>query len=107
MFEFALFILVFIGIMAVSALIFGSWFLIMIVRGIAGFLGFRPMPPATPIGPRRPSGAVQIGPMPNQRNCPYELCKSPNDSAARFCRRCGRELAAPSPVKVTRRAAMW
>ena len=104
MFEFILFLAIFIGIMAVSALIFGSWFLIMLFRGIAGFLGLRSTPP--PIGPRRPSGAVQIGPVPNQRICPYELCKSPNDVTARFCRRCGREMVAPSPVKV-RRAAVW
>ena len=33
--EFILFILIFVGIMAVSALIFGGWFLVMIIRGIA------------------------------------------------------------------------
>ncbi len=31
--EFILFILIFVGIMAVSALIFGGWFLVMIIRG--------------------------------------------------------------------------
>jgi hypothetical protein len=106
MFEFLLFIAIFIGIMAVSALVFGSWFLIMLVRGIGGFLGFLPTPPKQ-IGPKRPSGAVQIGPVLNQRICPFELCKSPNDSAARFCRRCGRELSPPAPVNVRRRAAVW
>lgn len=106
MFEFILFIAIFVGIMVVSALIFGSWFLVMVFRGIAGFLGLRPTPPAMPIGSKRPSGAVQIGPVANQRVCQYELCKSPNDLSARFCRRCGRELAAPSPVRV-RRAAVW
>jgi hypothetical protein len=104
MFEFILFLAIFVGIMAISALIFGSWFIIMLVRGIAGFFGVRQNPP--PIGPRRPSGAVQIGPVPNQRICPYELCKSPNDPTARFCRRCGREMAPATPVKV-RRAAVW
>jgi hypothetical protein len=105
MFEFILFLAIFVGIMAVSALIFGSWFLLMVFRGIAGFLGLRPTPPP-PIGPRRPSGAVQIGPPGSQRLCSYELCKSPNESSARFCRRCGREMAAPARVNV-RRAAVW
>src|SRR3954464_14955731 len=103
--EFILFLAIFIGIMAVSALIFGGWFMVMLVRGIAGFLGFRNEPKA--IGPRRPSGAAQIGPVPpaNMRLCPYELCKSPNDVNARFCRRCGRKLIA-QPVPI-RRAAVW
>ena len=105
--EFILFIAVFVGIMVISALIFGGWFLVMIVRGIASFLGLRPAPmgPAA-IGPRRPSGAVQIGPVPNQRTCPYELCKASNDSSARFCRRCGRQLGAPVRQDV-RRVATW
>jgi len=103
--EFILFVAIFIGIMAVSALIFGGWFLVMIGRGIAAFLGVRPQPPG--IGPRRPSGAFQIGPVPpNQRQCPYELCKAGNDAAARFCRRCGRELGTPVRAQV-RRAAVW
>jgi hypothetical protein len=104
--EFILFLAIFIGIMAVSALIFGGWFIVMIVRGIAGFLGLRH---PQPIGPRRPSGAAQIGPVPamgpGMRPCPYELCKSPNDINAKFCRRCGRKLIA-QPVQV-RRAAVW
>ena len=106
--EFILFVAIFIGIMAVSALIFGGWFLVMIGRAIAAFLGVRPDAPA--VGPRRPSGAYPIGPVPppppNQRTCPYELCKAGNDMTARFCRRCGRELGAPVRTQV-RRAAVW
>jgi len=122
MFEFILFLAIFIGIMAISALIFGGWFIVMLVRGIGGFLGIRPTPPPIPVGPRRPSGAVQIGPIRqvqggqvrqvqdgpliNQCICAYELCKATNDINAKFCRRCGRELVVPSPVRV-RRAAVW
>ena len=48
--EFILFVAIFVGIMAVSALIFGGWFLVMLVRGIATFLGLRTAPPpAIPI----------------------------------------------------------
>ena len=103
--EFLLFVLIFVGIMTVSALVFGGWFLVMLVRGIGTFLGLRQAGPG-PIGVRRPSGAVQIGPVPNQRTCPYELCRATNDSSARFCRRCGRELGAPLRPQV-RRAAVW
>jgi len=104
--EFVLFLAIFIGIMTISAFIFGSWVVISLFRGVGTFFGVRPVPPPTPIGPRRPSGAVQIGPVPNQRICQYELCKSPNDVSARFCRRCGREMVAVAPVKI-RRAAVW
>lgn len=104
--EFILFVAIFIGIMAVAALVFGGWFIVMIFRGVAGFLGLRSTP-AEPRGFRRPSGAVQLPPLgANQRLCPYELCKAPNDMPAKFCRRCGRELGAPHRVNV-RRAAVW
>lgn len=111
--EFIIFLIIFVGVISVSVLVFGGWFLVMLVRGIAGFLGMRGSEPAA-IGHRRPSGARQIGPVPPPLPgaaaaygppCPYELCKSPNDPHARFCRRCGRKLAAQH-VNV-RRAAAW
>jgi hypothetical protein len=101
--EFILFTLIFVGIMAVSALIFGGWFLVMLVRGIAAFFGVRSEPP--PIGPRR-AGGVQVGPPMSRRLCSYELCRAPNEGNARFCRRCGRPLSAPIHAHV-RRAAVW
>jgi hypothetical protein len=107
--EFILFLVIFVGIMAVSALVFGGWFIVMIARGIGAFLGVRPSGPPVPQAPygvRRPSGAVQTGPVAGQRVCAYELCKAPNDATARFCRRCGRQLAAPARVQVSR-AAVW
>jgi hypothetical protein len=111
--EFILFLVIFVGIMAVSALVFGGWFLVMIARGIGAFLGVRPAgvpqpPPGQPMpyGFQRPSGAVQTGPVAGHRVCAYELCKADNDGTARFCRRCGRQLAAPARVRVNR-AAVW
>src|SRR3954453_14451085 len=106
--EFILFIAIFVGIMAVSALIFGGWFLVMIVRGLASFLGLRPAPVTGPaaIGPRRPSGAEQKGRGEKKRNCPYGFWKAGNGGSARLCRRCGRELGAPLHPHV-RRAATW
>ena len=107
--EFILFLVIFVAIMFVSALVFGGWFIVMIARGIGAFLGVRsggPQLPPQPHGFRRPSGAVQTGPVVGQRTCAYELCKAPNDATARFCRRCGRQLAAPARVQVSR-AAVW
>jgi len=115
--EFILFLVIFVGIMAVSALVFGGWFIVMIARGIGAFLGVRvlggnngnnryPVAQGNDPGVRRPSGSVQTGPIVGQRACAYELCKAPNDATARFCRRCGRQLAAPARVQVSR-AAVW
>jgi hypothetical protein len=106
--EFILFLVIFVGIMAISTLVFGGWFIVMIARGIGAFLGVRNGPPQAPQQPhgfRRPGG-VQTGPVAGQRTCAYELCKAPNDGTARFCRRCGRQLAAPARVQVSR-AAVW
>ena len=119
--EFILFVIIFVGIMAVSALIFGGWFLVMLARGIGSFLGLRagptpyphqgaapPLPNAAPYGGgvHQLNGAVQTGPVTDLRPCAYELCKAENDASARFCRRCGRQLAAPARVRVSR-AAVW
>ena len=43
--EFILFVLTFVGIMTVSALVFGGWFLVMLIRGIGTFLGLRQVQP--------------------------------------------------------------
>jgi hypothetical protein len=103
--EIVLFVAIFVGIMAISALVFGGWFIVMVVRGIATFLGLRSAdaPPRLQNQRARP---IQSGPPGEQRLCPYELCKSTNDLSARFCRRCGRELGAPRVVRV-QRAAAW
>jgi hypothetical protein len=104
--EFFLFIAIFIGVMVLAVLVFGGWFLVMLIRGIGNFLGIRSDVPG--IEPRRASGAMKIGPVlsSSTRLCDHELCRAPNDSAARYCRRCGRKLAVPQSVSV-RRAAVW
>jgi hypothetical protein len=111
--EVAIFAIIFVGILAVSTVVFGGWFVVTIVRGIATFLGIIPGPPRP--DPRRfgyrrgrpmidaPAASV---PEAGQRLCPYELCKSTNDLHARFCRRCGRQMGPAKPVSV-RRAAGW
>jgi hypothetical protein len=108
--EFFIFVLIFVAIMFVSALVFGGWFLVLIVRGVAGFLGIRSAQTQQQLRPnyrRMPGGGgVQTGPVVGQRLCQYELCKASNDGTARFCRRCGRELTRPAQVSV-RRAALW
>ena len=104
--EFLLFLAVFFGIMVIAALLFGGWFIIMIVRGVASFLGLRH--DVAPIEPTRPSGAARIGPVltPRTGQCGNPLCRAPNEPKARFCRRCGQTVHRAERSGVSR-AAVW
>ena len=89
-------ILVFIGVIFVTALIFAVWVVVSIVRAVVRgmFMIFR--------GGRK----VPIVPMAVRgRICDNARCRASNPAAARFCRRCGRELPGSTRVSV-RRAAM-
>jgi hypothetical protein len=88
-------ILVFIGVIFLTALIFGVWVVVSIVRavvkGLFMLFGGRKLPPM-PLAVRG-------------RVCGNDRCRAANPGPARFCRRCGRELPGATRVSV-RRAAM-
>ena len=89
--------LIVIGVLLVSALVFGGWLIVSIVRLIGRALGPSPRPNALPM------------PAVNRVRCTREGCRAENPTPARFCRRCGRilnvrEAAATAP---SRRVAMW
>jgi hypothetical protein len=89
-------ILIFIGVIAVTAVVFGFWLIVTIIRGVfrgAAYLAGVDRQPALPQSGRSVT-------------CPHENCHAANPSIARFCRRCGRELPRTQHVAV-RRAAMW
>ena len=77
------FIFIFLGVMIVTAIIFGVWiivtFLKLIARGIASI--FR-------IGDPPRAHQVSAG----EYMCPRRGCRAINPSSAHFCRRCGQEL---------------
>lgn len=89
-------ILIFIGVMAVTLLVFGIWLAVTIIRGVAR--GFTHL-----IGGNQPATLPQMG---RGIACSNPSCRAPNPGTARFCRRCGRELPQAQRVSV-RRAAMW
>jgi hypothetical protein len=92
-------LLIFAVVIVMTALLFGGWLIVSIIRLIFRALGavFSPTPPM----PRRVS--VASAPL---VTCPNARCRSANPIAARFCRRCG--VAIPTPQHVAaRRAAMW
>jgi hypothetical protein len=90
-------ILVFIAIMVITALVFGGWLIVSILRllgkGIGALLGMNgPHPPLLPPSP------------PHTVRCGFEKCRAINADRARFCRRCGKVLnvvaAPPRPRKL-------
>ena len=89
-------VLIFIGVIALTAVIFGSWVIFTLVRLVLRGLGGLFAPPALPPMPGATRGVV----------CDNEYCRAVNPGTARFCKRCGRKL--PESQRVTvRRAAMW
>jgi hypothetical protein len=98
-------IFVFIAVIAVTAVLFGLWLVMVVVRLCVSLL----------IGVCRMIGRfwnVMIyqdsRPLAGQAaECSNVLCKALNPSEARFCRRCGRDLSVPAQQVSVRRAAMW
>jgi hypothetical protein len=89
-------IIIFLGVIAVTALVFGLWVFVTIVKLIARGLAAIVAPSSLPPMPTAMRGMT----------CPNGQCHAVNPGGARFCRRCGRELPAAQHVTV-RRAAMW
>jgi hypothetical protein len=94
-------ILIFFGVIAMTAVVFCVWIVVTIVRLIfRGIVGAgRVMLP----------NAAKLPPMPAATRgivCQHPDCRATSPAGARFCRRCGRELPQPQRV-VARRAAMF
>ena len=85
-------IFIFIAIMVISALVFGGWLIVSILRllgkGIGTLLGLNHGPaPLLPPGP------------PHTVRCAFEKCRAINADRARFCRRCGKVLNVAAPAR--------
>jgi hypothetical protein len=74
-------ILIFVAVIAMTAIVFGIWFMVMLLklagRGIGALFGLG-------VESRQISGPML--------RCPRQRCHAVNPSPARFCRRCGQEL---------------
>lgn len=95
MFEYVLMLLLFLGVIAVTALIFVAWMVFtlvrMVLRGIVSLF----TPSSHPSLPMPRQGIV----------CTNRKCQTLNVNSASFCRRCGGELPQAQRVDV-RRVAM-
>jgi hypothetical protein len=89
-------ILVFVAVIAVTAVLFGGWLVVTVVRGLVRGLGLLLDPPRP-----RPTALT-----PDRVLCPRARCHAENPTGAQFCRRCGKPLAEPIPVPVRRAAVL-
>src|SRR5947209_8425976 len=104
--EFFLALFIFLGVMAVTALIFGGWVVVRIFRGIGSLIGMSSTrrPPARQIYvpmqmPQQPGVAAGF------MQCRVNGCRHVNPADAKFCRHCGHAFP-PAQSATARRVAM-
>jgi ribosomal protein L40E len=98
--EWAITIFVFIGVIAVTAVVFVFWVAVMILKLI-----LRAGTALAHVGAAK--GGSQVAQASAGRvACRNDRCRAMNPATARFCRRCGHELHQPQQVPM-HRAAMW
>jgi len=98
MFETIVTILIFVAVIAITAVLFGGWLVLTIVRA----LGRAILPPkreAEELPMLQTTSAITAC-------CRNDRCRAENPAAASFCRRCGTSMRAVQQVPV-RRVAMW
>ena len=93
-------ILVFLGVIAISAVLFVFWLAWEILR-LTCVLVWRIFS-----GGRGASQTIQAKPV-DVIVCPNPRCRGDNPSAARFCRRCGSGMPQAQHVLARRAAAVW
>jgi hypothetical protein len=94
MYEVLVTILIFIGVIAVTVLLFGGWLVVALVRGFTRLL----------IGPEPATGRQRmLAPTaPNRVRCARPRCHAENPVGVRFCRRCGTSFEAGRMVSQAR-----
>ena len=97
-------ILIFIAVIAITAVLFGGWLIVAVISLLGRMLmkPFRPAPSSTLTRPSEATSAATT-----TIRCPNERCRAENPAGASFCRRCGTPVrSAVQPVQA-RRVAMW
>jgi hypothetical protein len=75
-------IILFFGVIAITAVVFGGWMVVAVIRAIVRAISGN--------GRRRQISAIAD----RSAECPYDGCRARNRIDARFCRRCGRTMSA-------------
>lgn len=76
-------ILIFIGVICVTVLLFGTWVILSVLRMIGRALG---------IAPASRHGRMYAATAPNLVRCNRPRCHAENPMSAQFCRRCGHSM---------------
>ena len=87
MYEVVVTILIFIGVIAVTVVLFAGWLVVSLMRGLTRLL----------MGTSRPSArgqALFAATSPDRIRCARARCHAENPQRGRFCRRCGYSLEA-------------
>ncbi len=80
--EVTLVALLIMGVIAITAVLFGGWLVVTLIKGVAhgiGSLFSGSKPPLPPL-------------QPGQLRCGRKECRCVNPAAARYCRRCGAQI---------------
>jgi hypothetical protein len=85
-------IFVAIAVIGVTAVLFGGWILVGLMRGLGQAINLLVGGGAPRRLPARPAGEGNIV------RCPRARCHADNPAGVQFCRRCGRSLVAEEPV---------
>ena len=95
-------ILIFVGVISLTALIFGIWIVTALARAIfRGFFAIFTPQRELEAPPTAPTSVATRGIV-----CTNARCRATNPETARFCRRCGSALPQAERVNV-RRVALW
>lgn len=95
MFEFVVTILIFVAVIAITAVVFGGWVIVTVLRTI-GRVVFGPPAHRDQLTGGATSGLI----------CPRHKCRAKNPPEARFCRRCGAPMPTAQRVAVRRAAVV-
>ena len=99
-------ILVFVGILALTTLLFGGWLIVAVIRLISRML-MAPFRASTELESTRTLPGAASATTTTTIRCLNDRCRAENPAVASFCRRCGSPArTAVQPVQA-RRVAMW
>lgn len=97
--EFFIFVAVFIGVIAVTALLFGGWAVVTLIKALVSGVRSLVAPPRRMTRPDPARRVGSFGTTPAQVRCMRPRCHGDNPPGARFCRRCGATLTAGATVQ--------
>ena len=103
MIEWIVTILIFVAVIAITAVLFGGWLILAIIN-LIGRLLFAPLRKG---GAPESTLVLPAGETTTTIRCPNDRCRAENPVIASFCRRCGSPARAAVQHVQARRVAMW